>query len=111
MNTFNAIKRQHDFPDAILPIYNYFESTYINGTPTNRFEINIWNVADEDTLGIARTNNALEGYHNSLKSMFYYKSYSFVNLIYNLKLTESNMRILDMIIQLNDPPIRKREYM
>ena len=68
------------------------------------------NCSDESMLGQPRTNNSIEGYHNSLKRSFLYQYYSFVNLLVQIRDNESDTRILLERILCNDMPERKRCY-
>ena len=68
--TFDALFKSPDFARANIPIYNYFKNNYIQGQNSTRFDIEIWNCAEDDMLGYTTTNNSIEGYHGSLKKSF-----------------------------------------
>jgi len=66
----------HEHMDEIL---SYFEHTYVRGRRARGrgqhfnpplFSPELWNKREAATDGIARTTNAVEGWHNSLQSLF-----------------------------------------
>ena len=63
-----------DFPYSALDIAEYFEVNYIGQRLPDQsrrvppFPIRIWNMHHRVTSKLARTNNAIEGWHNAFKS-------------------------------------------
>ena len=89
---FNALKHHSDFPIALIPIYNYFFSNYID-LENAKFHIQLWHcryLADND---IPKTNNAVEAYHGNLKRSFTSCKYSLGNLIYRIRNEEDASRM------------------
>ena len=65
--------------DSMNELLSYFESTYVRGRRLRgrgesygpaMFAIKTWNQRDAAVEGIARTTNAVEGWHNGLQSLF-----------------------------------------
>ena len=108
VETFNLLFNADDFPLCLTVIYNYFCNNFISGENSTRFPIEIWNQTEETAFGEPRTNNSIEGYHNSLKRSFYYQIYSFTNLINYLRINESDSRIMIYRIDSPFPPRRSQ---
>ena len=106
--TFDELYNSERFPIYLRPLYDFFEKNYIyNSSRSVLFPTEIWNSIDGYRDGVQKTNNAIEGYHHSLKRSFCYKTYSYVNLVYQIKLNESDSRILLMRINSGDMPAQK----
>ena len=108
--TFNEIKNTDEFDEILLPLYNYFESTYIQGVNTTRFAIELWNTHNFVENNIPRTNNAIEGWHYIFKSTFGAVKYSFTMLVKMLKDEEDNIRIKKIRSDLGHSFPRKQKY-
>ncbi|KAK4872511.1 hypothetical protein RN001_014540 [Aquatica leii] len=62
-----------DNENILLPVTNYFEDTWIGRLDRRRrrqplFPINMWNIYSKVVENLPRTNNAVEGWHNSFAS-------------------------------------------
>ncbi|KAF7684675.1 hypothetical protein CDIK_4440, partial [Cucumispora dikerogammari] len=69
--TFEWLKQLEDFPQELISIFNYFETTYIGTFGLNpRFPIEFWNNRQNVLDTLPRTNNAVEGWHNVFRSSF-----------------------------------------
>ena len=71
LDTYEAL--EHQMPDEMLPLLDYFERTYIGRGIGNQrrapmFNIEFWNVHNRVINDDPRTNNKLEGHHNLLNS-------------------------------------------
>ena len=72
VNCFNNI--MPDFPASALNVAKYFEDTYIGkllpdqSRKLPQFPIRIWNMYERVQGELARTNNAVEGWHNAFQT-------------------------------------------
>lgn len=63
---------QEEAPDQIVPIFDFFEDTYI-GRPQRRqrrqpmFPRPLWNMHERTVQGLPRTNNAVEAWHRAFQ--------------------------------------------
>lgn len=87
---FFELRSSQNFPPALILIYDYFYSTYINperaGFPTSS-----WVIPDIYNFSLPRTNSATEGRHRVFKDFFGNSIYSFVNLINQWNCEEENV--------------------
>jgi hypothetical protein len=90
-------------------LYDYFYSTFIN-PQTLRFGPEIWSVINPFDISIPKTNNAIEGWHNTFKNTFGTSRYSFQLLIFKLKDEEEAVRQKKIRMDLNERHIRKKKY-
>ena len=71
--TFELLR--DDAPDALLPVLDYFENTYVNGSPRRgrraavppRYPPPLWNQHEAARNKSHRSNNASEGWHNRFR--------------------------------------------
>lgn len=91
MDHFNLLKAQNTFPQSILPLYNYFYINFLAGAA--RFPPNIWHTMNVNDQQIPRTNNAVEGWHNTFANTFGLCRHSFYMLIKKLKDEEDVIRL------------------
>jgi len=73
IDVFNDM--EDDLSDAVLEVYEYFEKTYLVGTPGRgrrravppRYPPAIWNVYEAVIHDDHRTNNMVESFHNTFQ--------------------------------------------
>lgn len=104
---------QHN-EDILSNLINYFEDTWI-GRPCRRarraplFSINIWNCYSMLEYDIPRTNNSVEGWHNSFNSMLSALHPSVWIFINALKKEESLNRFkIEQYTAGFEPPMKKK---
>lgn len=73
VETFEFLVENEIFPDELQGVVDYFEDTWI-GRPCRRsrrraplFKHEMWNCFDNVVEGLSKTNNAIEGWHNSFE--------------------------------------------
>lgn len=79
--------------DDATPVLDYFEDTYIgrlrvSGRKPPLFEISLWNMFTRTDDELPKTNNAIEGWHRSLKSLFqccHPNIWMFLNIIQDIQ--------------------------
>ena len=96
VDTFNQIYQQQDFPECLIPLYNYFKDNYINGLENALFPPSLWNLADERFFNFIRSNNCMEGFNRTFQDYFHNCHHSFTALLCNLRQDEFNNRVLEM---------------
>ncbi|CAF1040985.1 unnamed protein product [Brachionus calyciflorus] len=95
VDAFEEIKKKA--PSKVIELYKYFEEYYIGKISRGRYatrktpiyEISMWNCVERTKLGLPRTNNNLEGWHNGIKSTIRSHPH-LLSLIDCLKLEQSN---------------------
>ena len=86
---------KEELPTSAIEIVEYFESTYIGRLLPNDerrtppFPIRLWNLYTRVNLEVARTNNAVEGWHNGFQSGISCAHPSFTKLMRYLQLEQS----------------------
>ncbi|KAK9731440.1 hypothetical protein QE152_g13670 [Popillia japonica] len=102
--------------ELLVPLINYFEDTWIERLDRRRqrrqllFPANVWNCYDLADQDIPRTNNAVEGWHNTFSSLLnaaHPNSWKFIDSLkkgYNL-----NELKIEQYIAGSVPP-RKKKY-
>ena len=84
-----------DFPYSALYIAEYFEVNYLGQRLPDQsrrvppFPIRIWNMHHRVTSKLARTNNAIEGWHNTFKSEINCHHPGFLKLLSHLQREQS----------------------
>lgn len=79
------------FPAALNDVYNYFFATYLD--VNCRFPPDMWHSLNIIDVDFPRTNNAIEGWHNTFANTFGTSKYSFYLLLSKLKDEEDAIRI------------------
>ncbi|RNA01702.1 hypothetical protein BpHYR1_007717 [Brachionus plicatilis] len=111
----NAFKElQSCIPNDLKKIFTYFEDNYIGpkkrtkvpSRKTPRFGLELWNYFERTRLGLPRTNNNLEGWHNAFQSTIRSHPHLLV-LVDNLRLEQSNTE--NLYIKLSTGQINKRK--
>ena len=65
------LKSEDEVSEKVEQFACYFQKTYIRGTSrAPLFEPSIWNQSNAASEGLARTNNAVEGWHYGIQSLF-----------------------------------------
>ena len=65
------LKSEDEVSEKVEQFACYFQKTYIRGTSrAPLFEPSIWNQNNAASEGLARTNNAVEGWHYGIQSLF-----------------------------------------
>ncbi|RMZ99838.1 hypothetical protein BpHYR1_051722 [Brachionus plicatilis] len=91
------VQLQGLIPNDLKCLFTYFEENYIGAKKRTkvssrkdpRFDRELWNCYTRTCLGLPRTNNNLEGWHNALQSTI--KSHPhLLSLITSLKLEQCN---------------------
>lgn len=86
---FQKLSNCKRFPVDAKPVLNYFEKTYVDIFYKNRwnsqFSLQIWNLYNRTKNCQERTNNTVEGWHNSLKQHFPHKHPHIYKFIDSLK--------------------------
>lgn len=111
INMYNLLRAHSDFPTELIPVYDYFFQTYL-GTNIVLYPLDVWHQLDYFERDIPRTNNAIEGWHNSFSSSFGSSRFSFTLMIEKLKDEEDFIRI--KMIQMYDLGFvfeRKKKYL
>jgi hypothetical protein len=101
----------------LTPLLDYFEDAWIGRIGRNRqrrspkFPIKLWNCYDLIKNDIRRTNNAIEGWHNSFKSILNAVHPSIWKFIDALKKEEKLNRLrVHQFIAGNEPKPTKKKY-
>ena len=92
-STYNLLISSTDFPESLRPLYAYFFSTYIDVSNSICYPSSVWHSLNLVNRNIPRTNNAIEGWHNTFANSFGSRKYSFPNLINKLQDEEDFIRI------------------
>lgn len=93
---FIFLKAYRNLFGELEEIYNYFFAYYI-GTEFDedlcgiRYPIKLWHGRNRLFGDVPRTNNAIEGWHNSFRSIFGYLSPTFKNFVVKLKHEERSI--------------------
>lgn len=82
-----------DFPSCLTPLYDYFFNTFIGTNRNARYPPSIWHSQNINDKNIPKTNNAIEGWHNTFKNTFGSTKFSFHLLVLKLKNEEDAIRI------------------
>jgi hypothetical protein len=69
LQTFQKLNNDYSFPSQLQVIYDYFFNTFIN-FETRIFDLNMWNILHCFSINVPKTNNAIEGWHNTFKNTF-----------------------------------------
>lgn len=110
-NTFLELKNHFDFPLTLNTLYSYFYKTYIGDlNEIVRFPISLWHLGNNFDVATPKTNNGIEGWHNTFKNTFGTSIYSFELLILKLKDEEEAIRQKRIRINYGEEQIRKRRY-
>ena len=109
IETYNELKNDDMFPSQLNELYEYFFSNFICSTSA-RFKVETWNFMEYYSLEIPKTNNAIEGWHNTFKNTFGTSRFSFELLIYKLKEEEEVIRQKKIRIDIGERFRRKRKY-
>lgn len=83
--TFNILRSNSNFPIRLIPLYNYFFSIYIGNANDAMFPPILWNIHQFFDISVPRTNNAIEGWHNTFNASFGTAKFSFPILIRQIK--------------------------
>lgn len=109
--TFIELKNHTNFPSALNVLYDYFYNNYIGNLDSIvRYPISLWHLGNNFDVNIPKTNNGIEGWHNTFKNTFGTSIYSFELLIVKLKDEEEAIRQKCIRINLGEQQIRKRRY-
>lgn len=111
-DTLSLLWNHSEWPQLLSPVYEYFFLNLVGNPDYNirpRYELEFWN--SEIDLDVPRTNNGIEGWHNSLNSSFNNIHTSLPLLLEKLKLQEDYIRRKHILItQCNQIIRRKRTY-
>lgn len=80
-NQFYLLRQSPTFPNSLIPLYNYFSSNYL--LATSLFPPNLWHSRNINDPLIRRTNNTIEGWHNTFANTFGLCKHSFIYLFLN----------------------------
>lgn len=83
--TFNQLIHARYFPEILIPLYNYFFTTYIGHGTSANFPPLLWNSNQFFNFEVPRTNNAIEGWHNTFNASFGTMRFSFPILVKQIK--------------------------
>jgi hypothetical protein len=109
LEQFEFLKLQDNFPTAIIPLYNYFYNNFVS--PSARFKSSLWHLLNINDPEIPRTNNAIEGWHNTFSNTFGLCKSSFYILVKKLKDEEDVIRMRSIqSAELNHVFERKEKY-
>ena len=117
-NVIQAYERlEEEMPDEILPILDYFERVCIRRRIKNRpqrreqlYEINFWNVASRVINDDPRTNNKVEGFHNSVNVTLGFNHPTIWKFINGLKRLQNINKTKIAGLVARGPIQRKRKY-
>ncbi|CAF1004601.1 unnamed protein product [Brachionus calyciflorus] len=115
ITAFGLIKERT--PNKMKDLISYFEEYYIGkpGRGKNpirkqpRFDIRLWNCYERTKLGLPRTNNNLEGWHNGIQSTFRTHPH-LLSFIDGLKLEQANCENLNIKLSTGETFKRLSKY-
>lgn len=111
-DVFMFLKAHGEFPIVLDELYNYFFTYYIGSEQNNAsnvvYPISLWHGRNRLLNDIPRTNNAIEGWHNSFRNIFGNLNPTFKNFMMNLK-HEERAIFQKFIILTNGETIRRKK--
>lgn len=108
---YNLLRNSDDFPEFLLPVYDYFYDTFLNVNDNCPYPPELWNSDAIIDRNIPRTNNSIEGWHNVFLNTFGTSKFSLHLLIQRLKNEQDVIRIRSIqkdILNMNFQ--RKKKY-
>ena len=113
LETYEAL--EHQMPDEMLPLLDYFKRTYIGRRIGNQrrapmFSIEFWNVHNRVINYVPRTNNRLEGHHNLINSTLGFSHPTIWKFIGGLKKLQNGNKTKIACLIARGPTRRKRKY-
>ncbi|XP_063819723.1 uncharacterized protein LOC135057964 [Pseudophryne corroboree] len=92
------VKLKTHMPRNAAPVIQYFEENFVLGKSRNAIRISpcyppsIWSVAENNDLGIPRTQNELEGWHQRWNTILGQRTLGVFNLITHLIMEQRNTK-------------------
>ena len=90
--TFNLLKNGDSFPSVRTPLYDYFFDIFIGINNTASYIPAVFHFLESRGRLLPRTNNGIEGWHNTFACTFGTSIYSFTILIHRLQNEEDVFR-------------------
>lgn len=117
VDVFEEMLEKQVIPDEAQDIVNYFEDVWV-GRPDRRnkrrqplFKVDIWNCYSNVTMDLPKTNNKMEGWHNSFSSLLSCSHPVIWKFIDTIKMEQAkNEFIIEKYNAGEDGPPQKKKY-
>lgn len=104
-----------NMPAAALPLINYFDQTYVNGTVSingrhapPQFPPELWSVYEETLSGFARTNNHSEAFNLKHKLELGHTKPTFWKSVNTIQIHQAEVATKIALAAIGDPPRKKK---
>ena len=114
VDAFQALCDSNLIPDEAVSVLNYFEDTWIGRSTRNRrrqpqYAHHLWNCSEAARKDMPKTNNAVEGWHNTFESTLDVVHPNIYKLLEAFKREQSLMEAEYEQSIAGKPPTKKKE--